>query len=116
MNINELCKECHKTAVQKGFYDKTKQLIETYHDKSYAYDLEVSKRIALIQSELGESLEAIRKDKRGLLQKDTFEDELADTFIRLLDLCGWLGIDIEQQIEWKNEYNKTREKLHGKRF
>ena len=47
---------------------------------------------------------------------DTFEDELADTAIRLFDLCGGLGIDLEKQIEWKMSFNKTREKLHGKAY
>ena len=116
MDLNELCKQCHKTAIEKGFYEKTRQFIETYQDKKYAYDLETSKRLALITSELGEALEALRKDRKGILQKDTFEDEIADSLIRIFDLCGWLGIDIQQQVEWKMEYNKSREKLHGKRF
>lgn len=45
--------------------------------------------------------------------KDTFEDEIADTFIRLLDLCGGLGIDIEKHIELKLRYNATRSFKHG---
>lgn len=45
--------------------------------------------------------------------KDTFEDEIADTFIRLLDLCGGLGINIEKHIELKLRYNATRSFKHG---
>ena len=48
--------------------------------------------------------------------KDTFEDEIADTFIRLFDLCGGLGIDIEKHIELKRRYNAMREFKHGKSF
>jgi NTP pyrophosphatase (non-canonical NTP hydrolase) len=48
--------------------------------------------------------------------KDTFEDEIADVFIRLGDMCGGLNIDIEKHIEAKMKYNKTREKLHGKKY
>ncbi len=45
-----------------------------------------------------------------------FEDELADAVIRIFDLCGGLGIDLQKQIEWKTEYNKGRKKKHGKRY
>ena len=40
--------------------------------------------------------------------KDTFEDELADSIIRLLDLSAMLDIDIEFHITQKMRYNKTR--------
>lgn len=48
--------------------------------------------------------------------KDTFEDEIADTFIRLFDLCGGIGIDIEKHIDLKLKYNATRPFKHGKRY
>ena len=48
--------------------------------------------------------------------KDTFEDELADAVIRILDLCGAKGIDIEKHIELKMKYNETRERMHGKKY
>ncbi len=61
-------------------------------------------------------IEALRENKHGHEKKDTFEDEIADTIIRLCDLCGELNIDIEKQIAWKMEYNKKREHKHGKNF
>ncbi|MGI5086019.1 hypothetical protein HF284_14045, partial [Treponema putidum] len=48
--------------------------------------------------------------------KDTFEVEIADAFIRLASLCGYLNIDIEKFINVKMEYNKLREPLHGKKY
>lgn len=48
--------------------------------------------------------------------KDTFEDEIADSFIRLFDLCGALSIDIEKHIDLKLRYNSTRSFKHGKRY
>ena len=39
--------------------------------------------------------------------------ELADCIIRILDYCGKEGIDIEQVIKIKHEYNKTRPYRHG---
>jgi len=93
----------------------------------------------LIVSELGEALEAHRCGKMcnddififsiGWLEegifpeidyenniKGTFEEEIADTFIRLADLCGYLKIDIEKHIKAKLEYNKTRPEKHGKKY
>jgi len=48
--------------------------------------------------------------------KDTFEDELADVQIRLADLSGWLGINLQRHTELKAEYNSGREHMHGKKF
>lgn len=48
--------------------------------------------------------------------KDTFEDEIADVFIRLFDFCGALGIDIQTHIDLKLRYNSTRNFKHGKRY
>lgn len=39
--------------------------------------------------------------------------ELADCMIRILDYCGRAGIDIEEVIQIKHEYNKTRPYKHG---
>ena len=39
--------------------------------------------------------------------------ELADCIIRILDYCGKVGIDIEDVIRRKHEYNKTRPYRHG---
>lgn len=39
--------------------------------------------------------------------------ELADCMIRILDYCGHDGIDIEEAIRIKHEYNKTRPYRHG---
>lgn len=39
--------------------------------------------------------------------------ELADCIIRILDYCGAIGIDIEQAIQLKHEYNRTRPYKHG---
>lgn len=99
--LKELIERSHKGAKEKGFWDNERN---------------VGELLMLTTSELGEALEAHRKGRFGLKQKDTFEDEIADTFIRLFDLCGGLGIDIEEQIQWKLGYNKTRPRLHGKKY
>ena len=100
-NLRELIKACHKSARGKGFWDKERN---------------VGEMLMLIVSELGEAIEAHRKHRFGLCQKDTFEDEIADTFIRLCDLCGGLDIDVQTQILWKLRYNQKRPTLHGKKY
>ena len=87
--------------------------------------------------EIAEALEADRKNKRADLSaffdkepceifpfrekfevhvKDTFEDELADATIRLLDLSTALGIDLEMHVLLKMQYNEGRGYKHGKRY
>ncbi len=56
------------------------------------------------------------KNRFETVVKDTFEDEIADAMIRLFDLCGGLGIDIEKHIDLKLRYNSTREYKHGKAY
>lgn len=48
--------------------------------------------------------------------KSSFEDEIADVAIRLFDLCGGLGIDLQKHIELKMMYNSMRGYKHGKKF
>lgn len=127
MTITELVEKNHAAMVEKGFHQEEKNIGEV---------------LMLIVSELGEALEAHRKnnffDSAGLHKelreyadgskehddsvffrhfvKDTFQDEIADAVLRLTDLCGLLGIDLETHIRAKMRYNKSREPLHGKAY
>ena len=48
--------------------------------------------------------------------KDTFEDELADVMIRVMDLAAFKGINLEQHILAKMRFNAMREHKHGKKY
>jgi len=48
--------------------------------------------------------------------KNSIEDELADVIIRVLDLCGYLNINVEKHVEMKMRYNELRECKHGKDY
>ena len=128
-NLNELSKQIYEGNKLRGF-DVSKE--------------NIGQTLMLVVSELSEALEADRKDKFADLRtfencmkaddireedtecyfisefqrniKDTFEDEIADTFIRLFDLCGGKGINIEKHMELKMRYNQSREYKHGKRY
>jgi len=105
MTIKQLQVICHQLATDKGFWEGDRNMGEL---------------LMLIVSELGEALEALRKDKRQIKyndwKKDTFEDELADVAIRLFDLAEAEGVNLTWQIEQKLEYNKNRPPKHGKLF
>lgn len=139
IQLNEACQEQHQNVLAKGFEHQA-----------------IATNLMLIVSELGEALEAHRKNKSANLAmfdlkmpifyrdkdgkiygepnmsvqqadaffkelferhiKDTFEDEIADAFLRLMDLCGEYDINIEKHIQLKAEYNKLRPYKHGKSY
>ena len=140
MNLKELVKDCHEAADKNGFWADRKALPKAVPEelKQFANGLIRSQLLLLVSSEVSEAMEADRKDKfvdkdaatqtwlitnkdqfKAMFEKSvkgTFEDEISDVFIRLFDLCGGLGIDIEQHINMKMRYNATRAKKHGKQF
>lgn len=120
--INKLSKEIHENAKNKGFYEGEKNIGEM---------------LCLIHSEVSEALEADRKGRytksnifavNGWTSdgdfthsfkenvKDTFEDELADIVIRVMDLAAFKGVNLEEHISAKIRYNSTREHKHGKKY
>ncbi len=116
LQLNNLANKILERNKAKGFHDKK---------------IETGTLLMLCVSELSEALEADRKGRYANLNncpetmflenfeanvKDTFEDEIADTIIRLLDLCALKGIDIDTHIRLKMAYNYTRPKKHGKKY
>lgn len=131
--FNELAQQINQGVRVKGFWssmDSSLKMINTnprlpiYERVNIAKatkDAFIAQKIALVMSEAGEALEAMRKpdyeaNGYGIGEKDSFADELADATIRILDLCGELGIDIDAQIKWKMQHNASRPIKHGKEF
>lgn len=54
-----------------------------------------------------------RHAHRETLKPEGFASELADVLIRVFDLAGALGIDLEDAVQSKMAYNKTRPHRHG---
>lgn len=104
-NLNDLAKQIHENAKAKGFYDEPRNTGELF---------------MLMVSELGEALDADRKGKRCRIRnfekwmeqtadhnfannfevdiKGTFEEEIADVAIRILDYCAFSNIVISHDL------------------
>lgn len=64
-------------------------------------------QLMLIVSELGEAAKALRKE-----DLKNFREEIADTVIRLFDLAGACGMDLEREIATKMSRNFSRPYRH----
>ncbi len=71
----------------------------------------MAEKLLLVHSEVSEAAEALRID-----DIDNFKEELADIIIRLLDITGSIGVDIEDEMRKKMAVNEKRAYKHGKRF
>lgn len=125
LTVTELVKKAHENAVQHGFWENPP---------------EFGTSVALIHAELSEALEEVRAGNRIRAKDPTptvyysgggyyataptaccvkpegYAIELADAVIRIADLCGYMGVDLEKAIREKMAYNATRPYMHGKKF
>ena len=57
-----------------------------------------------------------RREQFELLIKDTYEDELADALIRLLDHFAAIGASPDVHVTRKMQYNSLRPYKHNKKY
>ncbi len=128
-NFDQLIRDSHQRSARKGWWDDP-MTVET-----------VPSKIALMHSELSEALTEYRDSKPNVYfyAEDARDDqhlfelgeldslmlarrgqkpeglavEFADTIIRICDLAGKLGIDLDAAIRIKAAFNETRPHKHG---
>ena len=131
IKLNKACQIQHESVLAKGFEHQTiaTNLMLIVSELSEALEADRHNRHADFKK-FSDTYELEMSDFAGTFPnrppayktafevgiKDTFEDEIADAFLRLMDLCGEYGIDIEKHIKMKAEYNKLRPNKHGKAY
>jgi NTP pyrophosphatase (non-canonical NTP hydrolase) len=132
--MKNLIAQAHGTAKEKGFWDTERNvsemlmlIVSEVAEAQEALRKNHYANPAVVES-LAHDLELDRTDEEFLLKalvwkgkfedniKSSFQDEIADVAIRLFDLCGGMGIDLEKHIEMKMKYNSMRGYKHGKAF
>lgn len=111
-------------SIRIGEWRERKQFVTSWYN--------VPEKLMLIVTELAEAMEAYRHLPEDVLRwlavggseppaqdkwlehEENFEVELADTMIRMLDLCGALRIPIAGRICEKMAKNELRPVKHGK--
>lgn len=132
--INELAKEIHEINVKNGFYEDKKNIGEMlalihsevsealecdrkdkYSDISLFYRIKTELERYQEIKKINDAFEPFKQSFEDAI-KDTFEDELADIMIRVMDLAAFKSIDLEFHIKAKMKYNSLREYKHGKKY
>lgn len=117
VSMSTMQADAHRNSFEKGFWDEAKRADGTLIPG--LVEAEIPKKLMLIVSECAEALEEHRD---GRLPNEVrvengkpegFPVEIADAVIRIFDLCGALGIDLESAVRLKMAFNATRPHRHG---
>lgn len=111
LTITSLVRKAHSMARAKGFWEGDRA--------ERAAELGVA--LLLVHSEVSEAAECLRCGQDTTIiseagKPEGFPSELADIVIRVADLAGAAGIELEREIRRKMSHNATRQLRHGKRF
>jgi NTP pyrophosphatase (non-canonical NTP hydrolase) len=112
LSLDDMAKELHEIAVEKGFWDVIKDATQEQKD------IFMTKQLMMIVSEAVEVMEAIRKNKGP----EQVADEMADIIIRTLDLYAglreeeYVNESLQAAFNNKTNINKSRPEKHGVKF
>lgn len=109
-SINQLAHELHSANVAVGWWDGSERYAKTPDDIEVADKYMIPTKLSLVHSEVSEGLEGFRKNLMDdhLPSRKMVEVELADTIIRILDIAGYLNLDVGGAIIEKWYYNQVR--------
>lgn len=124
ITISDLVSQAHETAVSKGWHGSYDELmlalaVGKQHRLATAHADRFGALMALIHTEVSEAVEAYRDTGTvvGTVREDGKPEgvpsELADILIRVADVAGVYGIDLEDAVRRKLEFNKSRPVRHG---
>lgn len=100
--------EIHKETVAKGWWSRPEDTVPT--------------KLLMIHAEISEAAEEFARGnmkvwyqphKTENMKPEGLGVELADAMIRILDLAEYLGMNMDDLITLKMEYNKKRPYRHG---
>lgn len=133
--INKLSKEIHQNAKEHGFFDDKKnigEMLALIHsevsealecdrkDKYYSNCIDEQKWFidGMAEKYYGHTFndDSFFEEQFEKRVKDTFEDELADIMIRVMDLAAFKEVNLENHIKAKMRYNAMRPHKHGKKY
>lgn len=108
--MNELIKKIHEQNVNAGWWHDLKTGADLRSALGEPSKRNVPEMLCLIHSEISEAMEGYRKNLMDdkLPHRPMLEVELADAVIRICDMAGGLGLDLEGAINEKLEFNKNR--------
>lgn len=134
-NLNDLANDIYLANKEKGFWSRERPLVETtmlivtelaeaveeeragragvwYSDPAYNmhYDADM---VAVEGDHLAHPL---RGSRSRALKPEGVDIELVDALIRLLDLLGFRGTDVEELLKQKLAFNESRPARHGKAY
>lgn len=99
-NLNDYRDDAHEASCKGGWWDEA----------SRSNPMVVPAKLCLIHSEISEAMEGHRKGLNDdhLPHRLMVEVELADTLLRIFDIAGFLGLDLEGAYQEKKAYNARR--------
>lgn len=139
MSLPTLIQESYENARDHGFWDGPEQdnvpsklmlmvselaeALESFRDPAsdqmVKVPAEVVQAIINPKSTMPDRLDALAKLsviwEKWQQKPRGFDIEVADALIRIFDLCGAKGINIEEALRTKMAYNRSRPHRHGRR-
>lgn len=125
-NLRNLIQEIHQQNVNAGWWTDINTGESLTSIQGEPAKRNVPEMLCLIHSEISEAMEGHRKNLMDdkLPHRSMLEVELADALIRICDMAGGLGLDLDGAVQEKLEFNKHRAdhkienrlKADGKKF
>jgi len=107
----------------EGYHYKERETTEIAESKGWTIEpdnmYQIATKIALIQSEVSEALEAWREGNPMSEKTPEFsllEEELADVVLRIMHLSYRMKLRLPEAMIAKDRYNRTRPLKHGNKL